>query len=120
MNVDVTTHKLKSWLVIQGYKQKPDDEYFDIYASVPHVSTIRLLIVLASIHNLVIHQMYVKTVFLNGDLDRKVYMKRLEDFVMPINDHKMSKLSKSLYGLKQVPKQWHQKLIRSFCFVFLP
>nr|GEZ80236.1 zinc finger, CCHC-type [Tanacetum cinerariifolium] len=47
--------------------------------------------------------------FLNGDLDEEVYMKQLEGFVMPGNEHKVCKLVKSMYGLKQTPKQWHQK-----------
>nr|GEX50386.1 zinc finger, CCHC-type [Tanacetum cinerariifolium] len=66
-------------------------------------------IALAAVHNLVIHQMVVKTTFLNGDLDEEVYMKQPEGFVMPGNEHKVCKLVKLLYGLKQVPRQWHQK-----------
>nr|GFA63116.1 zinc finger, CCHC-type [Tanacetum cinerariifolium] len=62
-----------------------------------------------AIHNLVIHQMDVKTVFFNGDLDEEVYMKQPEGFVMPGDEHTGCKLVKSLYGLKQAPKQWHQK-----------
>nr|GEU55754.1 hypothetical protein [Tanacetum cinerariifolium] len=46
-------------------------------------------IALAAIHNLVIHQMDVKTAFLNGDLDKEVYMKQPEGFVMPGNEHKV-------------------------------
>ncbi|GJZ65425.1 zinc finger, CCHC-type containing protein [Tanacetum coccineum] len=38
---------------------------------VARITTIRLLLALAAIHNLVIHQMDVKTTFLNGDLDEK-------------------------------------------------
>ena len=67
------------------------------------ISTIRLLIALASIHDLVIHQMDVKTAFLNGDLDEEVYMEQPEGFFMPGNEHKVCKLIKSLYGLKQAP-----------------
>nr|GEY67436.1 hypothetical protein [Tanacetum cinerariifolium] len=84
-------------------------DYFDTYAPVARITTIRLLLALAAIHNLVIHQMNVKIAFLNGDLDEKVYMKQPERFVMPSNEHKVCKLVKSLYGLKQAPKQWHQK-----------
>ncbi|GJW75566.1 zinc finger, CCHC-type containing protein [Tanacetum coccineum] len=47
-------------------------DYFDTYALVARINTIRLLIVLASIHNLIIHHMDVKTTFLNGKLDEKV------------------------------------------------
>nr|GEX44508.1 zinc finger, CCHC-type [Tanacetum cinerariifolium] len=64
---------------------------------------------LEAIHNLVIHQMDVKTAFLNGDLEEEVCMKQPKEFVMPGNEHKMCKLVKSLYGLKQAPKHWHQK-----------
>ncbi|GJX20941.1 zinc finger, CCHC-type containing protein [Tanacetum coccineum] len=65
-----------------------------------------LLIDLAATYNLVIH---VKTTFLNGDLEKEVYMKQPEGFIMPGNEHKVCKLIKSLYGLKQAPKQQHQK-----------
>ncbi|GKA95146.1 zinc finger, CCHC-type containing protein [Tanacetum coccineum] len=69
---------------------------------VARISTIRLLIAMTSIHNLIIHQMDVKTDFLNGDLDDEVYMNQPQGFIMPGNENKVCKLIKSLYGLKQV------------------
>nr|KAJ0221909.1 hypothetical protein LSAT_V11C200058740 [Lactuca sativa] len=109
MKVDGTIDKYKARLVIQGFRQKEDIDFFDTYALVARISTIRLLLALTAIHNLVIHQMDVKIAFLNGDLDAEIYMKQPEVFVMPGNEHKVCKLKKSLYGLKQAPKQWHQK-----------
>ncbi|GKE28146.1 zinc finger, CCHC-type containing protein, partial [Tanacetum coccineum] len=70
--VDGTIEKFKARLVIQGFKQKSGISYFDTYAPVARISTIRLLIAMTSIHNLIIHQMDVKTAFLNGDLDEEV------------------------------------------------
>ncbi|GJT98079.1 zinc finger, CCHC-type containing protein [Tanacetum coccineum] len=105
MKVDGTIDKFKARLVIQGFRQKEGIDYFDTYAPVARITTIRLLLALAAIHNLVIHQMEVKIAFLNGDLDEEVYMKQPEGFVMPGNEHKVCKLVKSLYGLKQAPKQ---------------
>ena len=46
------------------------------------IASIRVLIVLASIHNLVIHQMDVKTAFLNGDLEKEIYMDQPEGCVV--------------------------------------
>ncbi|GKB26437.1 zinc finger, CCHC-type containing protein [Tanacetum coccineum] len=48
--------------------------------------------------------MDVKTAFLNVELDEEVYMNQPQGFIMPGNENKVS-----LYGLKQSPKQWHQK-----------
>ncbi|GKF33710.1 zinc finger, CCHC-type containing protein, partial [Tanacetum coccineum] len=79
------------------------------HVSVARISTIRLLIDMASIHNLIIHQMDVKTTFFNGDLEEEIYMNQPQGFIMPGNENKVCKLIKSLYGLKQAPKQWHQK-----------
>ncbi|GJU52052.1 zinc finger, CCHC-type containing protein [Tanacetum coccineum] len=75
MKVGGTIDKFKARLVIQGFRQKEMIDYFDTYAPVARITTIRLLLALATIHNLVIHQMDVKTTFLNGDLDEEVYMK---------------------------------------------
>ncbi|GKA57868.1 zinc finger, CCHC-type containing protein [Tanacetum coccineum] len=77
-----------------GFRQKEGIDYFDTYALVARIITFRLLLALVAIHNLVIHQMDVKTTFLNGDLEEEVYMKQLEGFVMLGNDHKIEKILK--------------------------
>nr|GEW01368.1 zinc finger, CCHC-type [Tanacetum cinerariifolium] len=108
LKVDGTVEKFKARLVIQGFKQKSGTDYFDTYAEVARISTIRLLIAMESIHNMIIHQMNVKTNFLNGELEEEVYMNQPLGFIMPGNENKVCKLIKSMYGLKQAPKQRHQ------------
>nr|GEU92390.1 zinc finger, CCHC-type [Tanacetum cinerariifolium] len=56
LKVDRTVEKFKARLVIQGFKQKSRIDYFDTYALVARISTIRLLIAMISIHSLIIHQ----------------------------------------------------------------
>ena len=101
--------KYKARLVIKGYKQKEGLYYFDTYSPVTRISFIRMLIAIAAIHNLEIHQMDVKTAFLNGDLDEEIYMEQPEGFIVPGQEKKVCRLVKSLYGLKQAPIQWHEK-----------
>ena len=109
LKLDGSIDKYKARLVAKGITQKKGIDYFDTYSPVSSITTIKILITLASIHNLVIHQMDVKTVFLNGDLDEEIYMEQPEGFIVKGQEHKVCKLVKYLYGLKQAPKQWHEK-----------
>lgn len=94
---DGSIDKFKARLVAKGFSQKKDIDYFDTYAPVTRISSIRILIALASINKLIIHQMDVKTAFLNGDLEEEIYMDQPEGCVIPGNEQKVCKLIKSLY-----------------------
>ncbi|RVW42300.1 Retrovirus-related Pol polyprotein from transposon TNT 1-94 [Vitis vinifera] len=109
MKADGSTDKYKARLVAKGYKQREGLDYFDTYSPVSRITSIRMLIAIAAINNLEIHQMDVKTAFLNGELDEEIYMDQPEGFIAPGQERKVCKLVKSLYGLKQAPKQWHEK-----------
>ena len=77
------------------------------------LTTIRVLLSLAASHGLLVHQMDVKTAFLNGELDEEIYMEQPAGFVANGQEGMVCKLLKSLYGLKQAPKQWHEKFDRT-------
>ena len=49
--------------------------------------------------------MDVKTAFLNGDLEEEIYMLQPEGCITLRQENKVCKLNKSLYSLKQAPKQ---------------
>jgi len=84
-------------------------DYFDTYSSMSRITFTWTLIVIAAINKLEIHQINVKTTFLNGELEKEIYMEQLDGFVVNGQENKVCKLIKSLYGLKQAPKQWHEK-----------
>ena len=71
---DGTIDKYKARLVVKGYRQTEGLDFFDTYSLVTRITSIRLFIVIAALHNLEIHQMDVKTAFLNGELDEEIYM----------------------------------------------
>ena len=104
MKPDGTIDKYKARLVVKGYRQKEGLDYFDKYFLVTRITSIRMLIALA-VHDLKIHQMDVKTTFLNGELEEEIYMEQPEGFVVLGKEKKVCILVKSLYGLKQAPKQ---------------
>ncbi|GJW39705.1 putative RNA-directed DNA polymerase [Tanacetum coccineum] len=109
MKADGTIDKYKARLVIKGYRQREGLDYFDTYSPVTRITSIRMILAIAALRNLEVHQMDVKTAFLNGDLEEEIYMNQPEGFIAPGQEGKVCRLVKSLYGLKQAPKQWHQK-----------
>ena len=73
------------------------------------ITSICMLIDIATLHNIEIHQMDVKTTFLNGDLNEEIYMDQPKGFISLGQEKKVCRLVKSLYSLKKTPKQWHEK-----------
>jgi hypothetical protein len=74
---------------------------------------------LVAYYDLELHQMNVKTTFLNGDLSENVYMAQPKGFAVKEKEHMGCNLRKSIYGLKQTSRQWYLKFdetIRSFGF----
>jgi hypothetical protein len=67
--VDVIIDKYKVRLIVKRFKQQKSVDYFDTYLSVLIINLIQMLIVIAIISKLEIHQMDVKITFLNYDLD---------------------------------------------------
>jgi hypothetical protein len=106
---DGTIDLYKAKLVAKGYTQREGEDFFDTYSLVAILTTIHVLLSLAISHGLLVHQMDVKIAFLNEKLKEKIYMTQPDGFVVKGQEDKVCKLVKSLYGLKQATKQWHEK-----------
>ena len=44
--------------------------------------------------------------FLNGNLEKSIYMAQPEGFIEQDNEQKVCKLKRSIYGLKQTSRSW--------------
>ena len=72
LKLDGSIDKYKARLVAKGYRQKKEFDYFDTYSPVVRITSIRMLIAIAVLHNLDMDQMDAKTAFLNGELNEKI------------------------------------------------
>nr|GEZ64076.1 retrotransposon-related protein [Tanacetum cinerariifolium] len=84
-----TWHLVDLPLVAKGFKQRENVDFFDTYSPVTRITSIRVLIALAYIHDLVVHKMDVKTAFLNGELNEEIYMDQPEGFIVHGQEHKV-------------------------------
>ena len=80
-NADGSVDKYNARLIAKWYSQKEGIDYKDTFAPVAKLDTIRVMIALATQHNWKIHQLDVKSTFLNGDLKEEVYLVHPEGFI---------------------------------------
>ena len=101
--------RFKDRLVVKGYSPRKGIDYGEIFSPVVKLTSIQILLSIVASENLHLEQMDVKTTFLHGDLDKEIDMQEPEGFVVPGKEHMVCKLTRSLYGQKQAPRQWYKK-----------
>ncbi|GJT70520.1 retrotransposon protein, putative, ty1-copia subclass [Tanacetum coccineum] len=92
MKADGTIDKYKSRLVIKGFRQREGLDYSDTYSPVTRITSIRMVLAIAALRNLEVHQMDVKPTFLNGELEEEIHMNHPEGFIAPELESKVCRL----------------------------
>ena len=125
----------KARLVAKGYNQRPGIDFHETFAPVVRMSTIRIMMALATEMKLIVHQMDVVSAYLNGDLDEELYMNLPEELESSLKEivathrhqdtvcksqewlrqiqsggRKACRLQRSIYGLRQSGRMWNRKL----------
>ena len=85
-------------------------DFSKTFAPVARLDTIRLLFALAAQNGWAIHQMDVKSAFLNGYLEEEIFVQQQEDFIVQGQEEMVHRLNKALYGLKQAPRSWYSRI----------
>ena len=97
--------RYKARLVAKGFSQREGIDYKETFSPVSTKDSFRIIMALVAHFDLELHQMDVKTAFLNGDLEEDVYMQQPLGFRQADTEHLVCKLKKSIYGLKQTSRQ---------------
>ena len=104
--------KYKEILVAKWFSQKEGIDYEETFSPTTKWNTIKIVINLDAQYGWKLHQLDVKSSFVNGDLKEYVYMTQPPCFEVEGQEQekKVCKLIKSLYGLKHEPRAWYAKM----------
>lgn len=102
--------RYKARLVACGNAEEYWIDYHEVFAPVTRQTTFRTL--LARDKKLLIKHYDVKNAFLNGELDKIIYMKQPKEFVVENKENMVCKLKNNIYGLKQTARMWNLKIDR--------
>ncbi|KAM9891573.1 hypothetical protein OXX69_012265, partial [Metschnikowia pulcherrima] len=98
----------KARLVALGNHQKEGIDYDLTFSPVIRYTSLRLVLAIAARLRLGIRAWDVSTAFLNGKLEEEIYIRQPEGYVVEGKEHLVYRLNRSLYGLKQSPRVWHE------------
>ena len=108
--------RYKARYVAQGYSQERGLDFDETFAPTAKMTSLRVFVQVAAKLDLKVHQLDVKTTYLNADIDKEVYVKQPDGYEQVDNDGNqlVCKLNKSLYGLKQSGRLWNRNIHNFF------
>ena len=115
--------RYKARLVAMGFTHREGIDYSETFSPVSLKDSFRIIMALVAHFDLKLHQIGIKTAFLNEEIEEIIYMEQPKIFVTGDLKSMVCELKKSLYGLKQSPRLWYHKfhtIISSFGFVMNP
>jgi len=107
--------KYKARLVARGFVQHEGIDFEEVFALVARMESVHLLLAMAAAKDWRVHHLDVKSAFLNGELAETVFVKQAPGFTVKGADHKVLKLHKALYRLRQARRVWNAKLDATLC-----
>ena len=98
--------RYKVRLVAKGFTQREGIDYKETFSSIFMKDSFRIIMTLVAHVVLELHHMDVKIAFLNGDIEKEIYMVQPDSFEVKDLQHLVCRLKKTIYALKQTSRQW--------------
>jgi hypothetical protein len=104
-SADGSIEKYKARFMARGFSRKEGIDYEETFSPVARYTSIRDILAIVVVMKWKVHQMDVKTTFMNGVVEEEVYVEQSQGF-----ETHVCRLNKSLYGLKQAPRAWYGRI----------
>jgi hypothetical protein len=101
--------RVKARFVAKGSSQREGMDFNEVFSPIVRHSSIRVLLAMVALFELELEQLDVKTAFLHGEFEEIIYMLQPEGFIVEGKEDQVCQLKRSLYGLKQSPRQWYMR-----------
>jgi hypothetical protein len=100
----------KQGFLLVAFSEKEGIDYEETFSLVARYTSIITIIALAAKIKWKLHQMDVKTTFLNGVIEEEVYIEQPQGFEVEYRKTHVCRLKNALYGLKQAPRSWYGRI----------
>ncbi|CAI7912228.1 unnamed protein product [Closterium sp. NIES-53] len=100
----------KARYVARGFSQQHGVDYFQTFSPTPKMTTLRVLLHVAAQHDYELHDLDFSTAFLQGSLHEEIWLRRPPGFTGSFPTGTQWSLRRPIYGLRQVPHEWHDTL----------
>jgi hypothetical protein len=107
---DGSIERHKTRFVAIGFSQVEGIDYEDTFVLVARYTSIRMIISPVTSMGWRVHQMDVKTTFLNGEIKEEVYIEQPDGFVIHEKESHVCRLKMALYGIKKPPRAWYARI----------
>ena len=101
--------RYKARLVAKGYRQRKGIDFDEVFAPVSKYATLRMLLAIVAAEDMELHQLDIKTAFLDGNIEEDIYLQQPPGYSEGPGSLACH-LHRALYGLRQAPRQWHARL----------
>ena len=97
-------------MLTREFTQKPNIDMNEAFSLVTHMDIIKRIFSIAAQTKWHVYQMDVKSIFLNDYLEEEVYVEQPKGYEVPGQEHKVHRMKKELYGLKQAHRAWYSRI----------